>query len=131
MTTVITPLAKQTDRSFYMGMAIAAVATIFVGFARTFFLRGYMVLPDGQSDLSPLLVTHGIVATIWILLFATQTSLVALHRVSLHRRLGLVGGAVAVLMVVVGVLTAIDSLRRGVATTTADAMPAASRRPRG
>jgi len=115
MTTVATAVVKQTDRSFYMGMAMAAVAAIFVGFARTFFLRGYMALPAGQADLSPLLLTHGVVATTWIVLFAIQTSLIAVRQVSLHRRLGMVGGAVAIVMVAVGILTAVDALRRGVA----------------
>ena len=79
MTTVATDVVKQTDRSFYMAMAMAAVATIFVGFARTFFLRGYMALPAGQADLSPLLLTHGVVATTWIVLFAIQTSLISVR----------------------------------------------------
>jgi len=114
MTTVATAVVKQTDRSFYMGMAMAAVAAIFVGFARTFFLRGY-IAPAGQADLSPLLLTHGVVATTWIVLFAIQTSLIAVRQVSLHRRLGMVGGAVAIVMVAVGILTAVDALRRGVA----------------
>jgi hypothetical protein len=113
--TTVTAVVKQTDRSFYMVMAAAAVTTIFAGFARTFFLRGYMALPAGQSDLSPLLLTHGVVATTWIVLFGIQTSLISVRQLSLHRRLGFLGGAVAIVMVAVGILTAVDALRRGVA----------------
>jgi hypothetical protein len=51
----------------------------------------------------------------WILLLIVQTSLVAAGRVDLHRRLGLLGFALACLMVILGLLAATDSLGRHVA----------------
>jgi hypothetical protein len=50
--------------------------------------------------------------TSWILLLLTQVTLVAARRAGLHRRLGVAGGLLAVVMVVVGVLTAIGEARR-------------------
>jgi hypothetical protein len=61
------------------------------------------------------------VATAWIALFLAQTSFIALHRISLHRRVGMVGALVAAAMFVIGVLTAVDSLRRGVGPFGLDA----------
>ena len=49
-----------------------------------------------------------------ILLFLTQTSLIAARRADLHRRLGVAGGLLAVLTLVVGYLTAVEGARRGV-----------------
>jgi hypothetical protein len=51
-----------------------------------------------------MLHVHGLVMTSWILLFFTQTCLIAAHRVDWHRRLGMLGAALAVLVVVVGVI---------------------------
>jgi len=50
--------------------------------------------------------------TSWILLFFTQTVLIASQRMDLHRRLGMAGFLLACLMVILGVLAATDSLVR-------------------
>ena len=94
---------KRRERLFYTGMAVAAVITVFAGFARTFYLRPYF----GTPSLTPLLYLHGIVFTSWLLLLLTQTTLVAANRTGLHRRFGMAGAVIAVLMVVVGTMTAI------------------------
>jgi hypothetical protein len=96
-------VSKRRERLFYTGMAIAVVITVFAGFARTFYLRPYF----GTPSLTPLLHLHGIVFTSWLVLFLTQTTLVAANRTGIHRRLGIVGAVIAVLMVVVGTATAI------------------------
>jgi hypothetical protein len=107
-------LPRRTDRAFHTGMAIAGVVLVFVGFAPTFYLRGHLPLPPQQAVLSPLLLAHGLIATAWIALFVTQTSLIAMQRVALHRSLGVVGAFVAAAMFIVSELTAVDALRRGV-----------------
>lgn len=107
-------LPRRTGQAFHVAMAIVAVALVFVGFAPTFYLRGYLPLPPQQAVLSPLLLAHGLAATAWIVLFVTQTSLVALRRVSAHRRMGVLGAVVATAVVVTAALTAVDALRRGV-----------------
>jgi hypothetical protein len=115
MTTVVEGTAqRRMTAPFYMGMALTAAVTAFVGFAPTFYLRGHLTLRPDQPALSPLLVTHGLVGTAWIVLFLVQTLLVASRRIRLHRRLGILGATVAAVFVVVGTLTAIDALRRGV-----------------
>jgi hypothetical protein len=96
------------DRVFYTGMSLAAVATVFVGFAPTYYLGAYFQ----AAPLTPLVHLHGLVFSGWILLFLTQTVLVASRRTDLHRRLGPIGAGLAVLLVVVGLTTAIVSARR-------------------
>ncbi len=96
-------IGKRRERLFYTGMAVAVVITVFVGFARTYYLRPYF----GRPPLTPLLHLHGIVFTSWLILLVTQTVLVASNRISIHRRLGVAGAVIAVLMVLVGSATAI------------------------
>jgi hypothetical protein len=96
-------ISKRRERLFYTGMAVAVVVTVFAGFARTYYLRPYF----GTPSLTPLLHLHGIVFTSWLVLFLIQTTLVAANRTGIHRRLGIVGAVIAVLMVLIGTATAI------------------------
>jgi hypothetical protein len=101
--------AWKRDRMFYGIMSAAAVITVFAGFAPTYFLRAFSSTPA----LSPLLHLHGLIFTLWIVLFATQVSLISLRRTDIHRRLGLLGFVIALLMIVVGSMAAITSAKRG------------------
>lgn len=107
--------AWRRDRRFFTGMALAALLTVFAGFAPSYYLKAAFGRPaiSGLQPLSPLLHVHGLVFTGWIVLFLVQTRLIAARRVGLHRRLGVAGAALAAAMVVVGCAAAIDSARRG------------------
>ena len=107
---LVRPFGARYDRQFYTGMAIAAAAVVVIGFSPTFFLRA-------SYDSTPLptyLIVHGVLFTTWIALFIAQTSLVAVRRTDVHRRLGWVMAALAVVMVVVGTTAGIWSMRRQV-----------------
>ena len=95
--------SKRRERLFYTGMSIAFLITVFAGFAPTFYLRSRFE----TRPLIPLLLLHGIVFTSWLGLLLTQTALVAAKRTGIHRRLGIAGGVLAVLMIFVGTTTAI------------------------
>ena len=98
------------DRRFYTGMALAAAAIVFAGFAPTYFLRAsYQSTP-----LPTYLRVHGFLFTSWIALFIAQTSLVAARRTDVHRRLGWATAVLAVAMVIVGTTAGIVSMRRQV-----------------
>lgn len=99
-----------SERRFFSGMAVALFVTAFVGFARSFFLRP--MFPDWPSPPETIFYVHGVVFTAWIVLFIAQTSLVAGGRTDLHRRIGPYGGALAVAMVVLGVLGALTAAKR-------------------
>lgn len=104
------------DRTFYSGMAVLMAVIVFVGFSPTFYLRSYFGAPrsiTGATTLVPLTIVHGLVFTSWVLLFVVQTSLVASRRVAWHRRLGVAGVVLAILMVGLGMKTAFDAAGRG------------------
>lgn len=104
-----TSSSKSIDRRFYTWAAVVATIVVFAGFAQTFYLKGMFSTPV----LSELLLVHGIVMTLWFTLFIVQIRLVAAGRTDLHRRLGVVGAMLVVLILVVGAATAIDAARRG------------------
>lgn len=97
------------DRRFYTGMGLVCALAVFAGFAPTYYLRSF----SGRPALAPLLHLHGLIFTSWIVLFVVQTTLVAAKRTDLHKRLGIAGGLLTVLMVGAGFAAAVDSVRRG------------------
>jgi hypothetical protein len=106
------------DRLFYSGMAIALALTVFGGFAPTYYARFFAGGPTATVSGGPftsLVHLHGALFTGWVLLFITQTALVASHRVAVHRRLGVGGAVLAAAMVVAGTSIAIATARRGAA----------------
>lgn len=105
---------QQAKARFYVGMSVAAAMMVLVGFAPTFYLRGYLPMRPDQPPLSALLLVHGLIGTAWIALFLGQSLLVASRRIQLHKRLGIVGGFLASALVIVGMMTAVDALRRDV-----------------
>lgn len=109
MTIERTAQTARSDSIFYPLMAVAMTLVVFVGFARTYYLKSYFDTPP----LTPLRIAHGAVFTTWMVLFIVQTGLVAANRRDLHRRLGLAGGGIALLMVGLGVALAVSALRDG------------------
>jgi len=89
-------------------MAWLMLATVFVGFARTYYLAGVF----GAPLPSLIIHLHGAAFSCWILLLVAQTSLVFAGRVDIHRRLGIAGFCLACLMIILGPLAATDSLIR-------------------
>jgi hypothetical protein len=100
---------RRRERWFYISMSIAAVITVFAGFAPTYYLRPYF----NTAPLMPLLHVHGIVFSSWLALFLVQTTLVAAQRTDIHRRLGILGGVIATLMIVIGLVTAVIRASQG------------------
>ncbi|HVN78754.1 MAG TPA: hypothetical protein VMW38_07135 [Terriglobia bacterium] len=99
---------RRFDHFFFTGMALVMLVTVFIGFAPTYYLAGLF-----RAPLPSLIIhLHGAAFSCWILLLVTQASLVSASRVDIHRRLGIGGFLLACLMVILGLMAAIDSLVR-------------------
>ncbi len=86
------------DARFFLAMSIACAVGVFLGFARTYYLRTYFA----SRALSLLFQIHGAVFTAWMIYFVAQTALIADRRIFLHRRLGYAGAVLASAMVLLG-----------------------------
>ncbi len=89
---------------FYLLLTAALVAFVIVGFSPSYYLH-ILALPQ----LTTLVHVHAIVFTVWMALFLIQAGLVAVHRVDLHRKLGIASAFAAGLVVAVSVLTVIQT----------------------
>src|SRR5262249_35664001 len=99
----------RNERLFFVGITVILGLTVFAGFARTYYLKSYF----GSPALSTLVHCHGIVFSSWIVLLLIQTTLVAANRTAIHRRLGMAGAVIAILMVVRGVIDALCGAAQG------------------
>lgn len=106
-TNVMTP-RRFSYRWFYLWVALASILIIFAGFVRTYYLRPLF----GFAALPALLHLHGLVMTLWFVLFLVQVSLIERHRTDLHRRLGVLGAVLATAMVVVTATVVIRAAKR-------------------
>ena len=113
--------SRRRTRRFYVGMAIAFAITVFAGFSRSYFLKGWY----GTPELSRLLHLHGLVFTTWVLFFLSQTVLVATGRTCFHRRMGIAGAVLALLVLVVGTTVAIMRVKSGRASPIPGVSPLA------
>jgi hypothetical protein len=93
------PSTGMADRYFRV-MSLILLAVVLIGFSRTFFLRPIFKVPAVPWYV----YVHGAVMTAWIVLLATQTSLIAARRTDLHRRLGIGGAFLAVAVAVSALL---------------------------
>jgi hypothetical protein len=110
MPTPLPPLERRrADNIFFTTTALLMLLIVVVGFSHTYFSKGAVF-----AHLPSLLVHfHGAVFTSWIVLFVVQTCLVSSGNVRLHRKLGMLGAVLAVLMVILGTLVPFGTLRRG------------------
>lgn len=108
-TVVARPRSHPRANFFYPGIAIFAAAVIFLGFARTYYLKEFFA----TSPLPWLLHLHGAVMTAWMALFIGQTTLIEKGRTDIHRRLGVAGGILAAAIIIVGPAVAIRAARLG------------------
>jgi hypothetical protein len=96
------------DHRFFVGTAVFSLALAIVGFAPA------IVDPSSRrAPLTPLVIVHGAAFTGWLILYLVQTLLASSGNMRIHRRLGVVGVVLAVVMMVGSYQTTIEMLRRG------------------
>ena len=101
---------RKIERVFYGGMAILLCVVVFIGFSPTYFRAGMVNAPLP----APILHIHGAVFTLWMLLFLVQAALISARRVAWHRTLGTIAFCLPPVMIVLGVIAALNALHRKV-----------------
>lgn len=99
-----------TERRFFCGMALALILSVFLGFARSFYLK--LFFPDWPVPQESFFLVHGLFFTAWVVLLMGQTMFVAQGNMQLHRKMGILGICLAAVMVILGVVGALIAARR-------------------
>ncbi len=104
------PVNRTMERIFFGGMAILLCVVVIVGFTPTYFGAGMVRAPLP----SPILHVHGAAFTLWMVLYLVQSALISVKRVKWHRSLGTIAFCLPPVMIVLGLIAAIDALHRKV-----------------
>lgn len=107
----------QRARATYVGLALGMSATVYWGFAYTYFTP---VLTGTYPDASPAVHVHGWSFFLWFLLLPFQAFLMATGRRRTHMTLGGASVALAAVMVFTGILVASVRIDQGLSATDPD-----------
>ncbi|MDO9453832.1 MAG: hypothetical protein Q7J29_13345 [Stagnimonas sp.] len=107
---------------FFVWTALAMLAVLALAFGKSFYLRPVF----SDKPLPAYLIVHGVVMTLWYLLFLAQASLANIGRRDLHRQLGIAGVLLALGVVATGAFVHLNFIGRmqaaGVITSPQDVM---------
>lgn len=107
------PDRKLAERRFYSRMALFLVVLVLLGFSPSFYLRGVVpAYPRPNPSLSPWVLVHGGIFTLWMLLIVAQTQLIAATKHKVHMTLGTLTVGLAIIMIPVMYLTAVWQVER-------------------
>jgi hypothetical protein len=106
-------LRRPSDRGLFLAAAILFPLVVLVGYFKSYYFSAFF---DVKPVANMLVHAHGVVMTLWVVYFSAQIALIRTKNVRLHMTMGMVGVALAALVVVVGMATAYDAqLVRGAA----------------
>ena len=108
------PRVQRPSRAFFITVAAAFPLIVVAGFARTYYLKAFFDAPPVPSML---VHAHGILMSSWVLLFAVQVWFISSRRIKLHQRLGYAGVALGLLLIPVGLMTAVAAAKYGSSST--------------
>ena len=112
---------RRIERWFYISAGLFMIVVSVAGFGPS--------IIDGSrrnAPSTPLVTLRGIAAGAWLLLFVIQATLIATGRTAVHRRLGVVGPVLALVLIILGYAVLTGFGRRGY-DLSGDVMRATSR----
>lgn len=100
------------DRWWAGWIAAGIVATVLIGFGRSFYLAPLFAESPIWASPEPLFYFHGGVFSLWFVLLAVQTWLIRDRSFASHRKLGWAGAAIAGAIVLVGIHISLRAANR-------------------
>src|SRR6476661_6805654 len=105
---------RAVTRRFFAIVAIAFPLIIIAGFGPTYYLKPFFNTPPITSVLVHF---HGLLMSLWIVLFAVQVYFISSRQIRLHQKLGIFGVILGLLIIPTGLLTAIAAAKYGSPST--------------
>lgn len=115
MATATTVPRLQAERRFFTGMAVIMALFVLIGFAPTYYLYPLTGVEPlrGSAVLTPMVHLHAALGSAWMLFLIMQTGLIMGRHHQLHMRNGMIGLGLALALIIVGIVVALDSARNG------------------
>lgn len=99
-------LRRPSDRGLFLAAAIGFPLIVLIGYFKTYYFSAFF---DVKPVANALVHAHGIVMSVWVIYFVAQVALIRSKNIKLHMTMGMAGIALAILVVIVGMLTAYDA----------------------
>jgi hypothetical protein len=107
------PRPRNVDRGLFLIAAIGFPLLVLIGYFKSYYFSAFF---DVRPVANALVHAHGVVMSLWVIYFVAQVALIRSRNVKLHMTMGMIGIALAAIVVVVGMATAVDAqLVRGAA----------------
>lgn len=100
-------LQRPTDGNIYKIAAVLFPIVILIGYFKTYYFSAFFDVP---AIANKLVHAHALVMSLWVVYFAAQVALVRTKNLKIHMTMGMVGVALAAVVIVVGMVTAYDSM---------------------
>lgn len=113
---------RAADRRLYLAVAIIFTLAVFIGFGPTYYFKPVI---GGRAVPSTLVHCHGLIMSAWVIFFVSQVMLIRTKNAKTHMKLGMIGIALAILIVVVGFFTGAGAAKNGSASAPPDIPPLA------
>lgn len=98
------------ERWFYVGVAVTMILLNTLAFTPSL---ADPAARNAPLPLTPLLLVHTVASVGWLLLFLAQTTLAATGRFEAHRRVGVFGGILSMVVVALAAAAVLAQARRG------------------
>src|SRR3546814_19536624 len=98
---------------FFPGASVFGAVVFVAGFALGYYLSPWLTQPARTPEITPALHMHALVFTLWTCLIVVQPLLIAKGAIGIHRRLGIAGAGLAVLVWIFGNLAAAEAIEAG------------------
>lgn len=99
-------LKRPSDQDLYKIAAIVFPLVVLIGYFKSYYFSAFFDVP---SVANALVHFHGLVMSLWVVYFTAQVALIRTKNYKVHMTMGMVGIALAALVVVVGMATAYDA----------------------
>jgi hypothetical protein len=100
---------RASEHKFFFAVAVLFPLLVLAGFGRTYYLKPFFA----TAPVSALVHLHGALMAAWVALFMTQVWLISARRIKTHQQLGVAGAVLGLLMIPVGLFTAVAAGKYG------------------
>ena len=99
-------LRRPSDRGLFLTAAVGFPLLVLIGYFKSYYFSAFF---DAKGVANSLVHLHGVIMTLWVVYFTAQVALVRSKNIKMHMTMGMAGIALAALVIVVGMLAAVDA----------------------
>jgi hypothetical protein len=114
------PTVRAFDRRLFLIVAVMFPLLVLLGFGPTYYAKTWFGTPPLPSTVVHI---HGLLMSLWVVLFIAQVTLVSTRQLHTHQRIGWAGVGLAGLIVLTGIPTALRAGKYGSAASPPDIAP--------